>query len=125
VGWAEWNGRDRDAIRRYWRGDPGQVADLAYRLAGSSDLYQDGGRRPYASVNFVTARRSRVRVLRTPSGHDPERVFQAGSEVHPGDPPHRPAGSPERFRSSLQLAAASPQARRGARQEVGHGGARS
>jgi isoamylase len=55
VGWAEWNGRYRDAIRRYWRGDPGQVADLAYRLTGSSDLYQDDGRRPYASVNFVTS----------------------------------------------------------------------
>jgi isoamylase len=55
VGWAEWNGRYRDAIRRYWRGDSGQVADLAYRLTGSSDLYQDDGRRPYASVNFVTA----------------------------------------------------------------------
>jgi glycogen operon protein len=55
VGWAEWNGRYRDAVRRYWRGDPAQVADLAYRLTGSSDLYQDDGRRPYASVNFVTA----------------------------------------------------------------------
>jgi glycogen operon protein len=55
VGWAEWNGRYRDTVRRYWRGDPGQVADLAYRLTGSSDLYQDDGRRPYASVNFVTA----------------------------------------------------------------------
>ena len=55
VGWAEWNGRYRDAIRRYWRGDLGQVADLAYRLTGSSDLYQDDGRRPYASLNFVTA----------------------------------------------------------------------
>ena len=55
VGWAEWNGRYRDALRRYWRGDPGQVADLAYRLTGSSDLYQADGRRPYASVNFITA----------------------------------------------------------------------
>jgi isoamylase len=55
VGWAEWNGRYRDAFRRFWRGDPGQVADLAYRLTGSSDLYQDDGRRPYASVKFVTA----------------------------------------------------------------------
>src|SRR6516225_4589716 len=54
-GWAEWNGRYRDAFRRYWRGDPGQVAQLAYRLTGSSDLYQSDGRRPYASVNFVTA----------------------------------------------------------------------
>ena len=54
-GWAEWNGRYRDAIRRYWKGDPGQVAELAYRLTGSSDLYEQGGRRPYASINFVTA----------------------------------------------------------------------
>jgi len=55
VGWAEWNGKYRDTIRRFWKGDPGQVAELAYRLTGSSDLYEMGGRRPYASVNFVTA----------------------------------------------------------------------
>ncbi len=55
AGWAEWNGRYRDTVRRYWRGDGGQVADLGYRLTGSSDLYQEDGRRPYASVNFVTA----------------------------------------------------------------------
>ena len=54
-GWAEWNGRYRDAIRRYWKGDERQVADLGYRLTGSSDLYEQGGRRPSASVNFVTA----------------------------------------------------------------------
>jgi glycogen operon protein len=54
VGWAEWNGRYRDTIRRFWRGDPGQLHEVAYRLTGSSDLYQDDGRRPYASVNFVT-----------------------------------------------------------------------
>jgi isoamylase len=55
VGWAEWNGKYRDTIRRYWKGDWGQVGELAYRLTGSSDLYEQGGRRPYASVNFVTA----------------------------------------------------------------------
>ncbi|HEX8750136.1 MAG TPA: glycogen debranching protein GlgX [Nitrospira sp.] len=54
-GWAEWNGRYRDLIRRYWKGDGGQVAELAYRLSGSSDLYEGGGRRPHASINFVTA----------------------------------------------------------------------
>jgi len=54
-GWAEWNGRYRDAIRRYWKGDERQVADLGYRLTGSSDLYEQDGRRPSASVNFVTA----------------------------------------------------------------------
>ncbi len=53
--WAEWNGKYRDTVRRYWRGDPGQVADLAYRLTGSSDLYEHGGRRPHASINFITA----------------------------------------------------------------------
>jgi len=52
--WAEWNGRYRDTVRRFWRGDEEQVGDLAYRLTGSSDLYEHGGRRPYASINFVT-----------------------------------------------------------------------
>ncbi len=55
AGWAEWNGRYRDTIRRYWKGDWGQVGELGFRLTGSSDLYEAGGRRPYASVNFVTA----------------------------------------------------------------------
>ena len=55
VGWTEWNGRYRDTVRRFWRGDQGQVADLAYRLAGSSDLYEASGRSPYSSVNFITA----------------------------------------------------------------------
>ena len=52
--WAEWNGKYRDTVRRYWRRDDGQLSDLAYRLTGSSDLYQDDGRQPFASVNFVT-----------------------------------------------------------------------
>jgi glycogen operon protein len=55
VGWAEWNGVYRDVVRSFWRGDPGQVDDLAFRLTGSSDLYERSGRRPYASINFVTA----------------------------------------------------------------------
>jgi glycogen operon protein len=54
VGWTEWNGKYRDAIRRFWKGDGGVVSELATRLAGSSDLYGSSGRRPYASVNFVT-----------------------------------------------------------------------
>ena len=53
--WAEWNGRYRDGVRRYWKGDDGQLAELGYRLTGSSDLYQRDGRHPTASVNFVTA----------------------------------------------------------------------
>ena len=55
VGWTEWNARYRDTVRRFWRGDDGQAADLATRLAGSSDLYEADGRRPHASINFVTA----------------------------------------------------------------------
>ena len=55
LGWSEWNGRYRDAVRAYWQGEPGMRGELASRLAGSSDLYEHGGRRPYASINFITA----------------------------------------------------------------------
>ena len=55
VGWNEWNGKYRDTIRRLWRGDPGTVNEFATRLCGSSDLYEPSNRRPYASINFVTA----------------------------------------------------------------------
>jgi len=54
-GWSEWNDRYRDTVRRFWKGDGGQLAELASRLAGSSDIYDRRGRRPWASVNFVTA----------------------------------------------------------------------
>ena len=53
--WAEWNGRYRDDVRRFWRGDFAQTGHLATRLAGSSDLYADNGRQPCHSINFVTA----------------------------------------------------------------------
>jgi glycogen operon protein len=53
--WAEWNGKYRDTVRKYWKGVDGQLNDLGYRLTGSSDLYKHDGRRPYASINFVTA----------------------------------------------------------------------
>jgi glycogen operon protein len=55
VGWTEWNGKYRDAVRRFWKGDGGAVSELATRLSGSSDLYERSGRRPYASINFITA----------------------------------------------------------------------
>jgi len=54
VGWTEWNGKYRDTVRRFWKGDGGVVSELATRLCGSSDLYEQSGRRPYASINFVT-----------------------------------------------------------------------
>ncbi len=53
-GWSEWNGRYRDAVRRFWRGDAGQVPELASRLAGSSDIFAGSGRGPHASINFAT-----------------------------------------------------------------------
>jgi glycogen operon protein len=52
--WTEWNGKYRDAVRSFWRGDQRPVAEMGFRLTGSSDLYQGDGRRPYASINFVT-----------------------------------------------------------------------
>jgi glycogen operon protein len=55
VGWSEWNAKYRDAVRAYWKGDGGLIGDLGYRLTGSSDLYGPGGRRPSASINFVTS----------------------------------------------------------------------
>jgi glycogen operon protein len=55
VGWTEGNGKYRDAVRAYWKGEGGLIGDLAYRLTGSSDLYSHNGRRPYASINFITA----------------------------------------------------------------------
>jgi isoamylase len=53
--WTEWNGKYRDTVRKFWKGEGGNAGELASRLAGSSDLYEHGGRRPYASINFVTA----------------------------------------------------------------------
>ena len=54
-GWAEWNGQYRDAVRKFWKGDSGLVAEMASRLAGSSDIFGYRGRRPWASINFITA----------------------------------------------------------------------
>ena len=53
--WTEWNGKYRDAMRAFWRGDDRGVAEVATRIAGSNDLYEHSGRRPYASINFITA----------------------------------------------------------------------
>jgi glycogen operon protein len=52
--WSEWNGKYRDVIRRFWKGDGGLLSEFATRLSGSSDLYQGDGRKPYASINFIT-----------------------------------------------------------------------
>jgi glycogen operon protein len=52
--WSEWNGQYRDAVRRFWRGEPGMAGELAKRVSGSADLYEESGRQPRHSVNFVT-----------------------------------------------------------------------
>ena len=54
VDWTEWNGRYRDAVRRFWKGDRAMASELGFRLTGSSDLYRDDGRSPAASINFIT-----------------------------------------------------------------------
>jgi isoamylase len=53
--WTEWNGKYRDTVRDFWRGEPGTVGEFAARLTGSADLYETSSRRPWASINFVTA----------------------------------------------------------------------
>ncbi|MBZ9751326.1 glycogen debranching protein GlgX [Deinococcus sp. HMF7604] len=55
VNWAEWNGIYRDDMRAFWKGEGGLASEIGYRLTGSSDLYQSDGRKPSASINFVTA----------------------------------------------------------------------
>jgi len=54
IGWTEWNGKYRDCVRKFWKGDGGTLSEFASRLCGSGDLYEHSGRRPYASINFVT-----------------------------------------------------------------------
>lgn len=54
-GWSEWNDRYRDTVRRYWRGDPGTLPEFARRLHGSSDIFEHSGRKPSASINYVTS----------------------------------------------------------------------
>ncbi|MBE6446339.1 MAG: glycogen debranching protein GlgX [Alphaproteobacteria bacterium] len=54
-GWAEWNDKFRDTVRRFWRGDEGMAGDFAQRMTGSADLYQQNGRKPWESINFITA----------------------------------------------------------------------
>ncbi|MFD1214013.1 glycogen debranching protein GlgX [Arthrobacter sp. GCM10027362] len=53
--WTEWNGKYRDTVRDFWRGEPATLGEFASRITGSADLYEDTGRRPFASINFVTA----------------------------------------------------------------------
>jgi isoamylase len=93
-GWAEWNDKYRDTVRRFWRGDGGLIGDLASRLTGSSDLFDRGGRRPWSSVNFVTAhdgftlrdlvsydhKHNEANLENNEDGHDPNYSWNCGTE---------------------------------------------
>jgi len=98
--WSEWNGRYRDAVRRFWKGDPGQAAELGYRLTGSADLYALAGRKIYASVNFVTAhdgftlrdlvsynqKHNESNLEGNRDGHDDNATWNCGVEGETADP---------------------------------------
>jgi len=98
--WTEWNGKYRDTVRDVWRGSSSGVRELAYRLSGSSDLYQDDGRRPYASINFVTAhdgftlrdlttyerKRNEANGEDGRDGEDDNRAWNCGVEGETADP---------------------------------------
>src|SRR5438093_2572949 len=98
--WAEWNAEYRDTVRRFWKGDEGLVGDLAYRLTGSSDLYGWGGRRPHASINFVTShdgftlydlvsyneKHNEANQEGNRDGHNANLIWNCGLEVPTNDP---------------------------------------
>ncbi|MDR0342755.1 MAG: glycogen debranching protein GlgX, partial [Nocardiopsaceae bacterium] len=98
--WTEWNGKYRDATRDFWRGQPGTLPEFASRLAGSSDLYEASGRRPFASINFVTchdgftltdlvsynAKHNEANGEGNADGSDDNRSWNCGAEGPTGDP---------------------------------------
>ncbi|QRN79951.1 MAG: glycogen debranching protein GlgX [Nocardiopsis sp. BM-2018] len=98
--WTEWNAAYRDTVRSFWRGDRGRVAELATRLTGSSDLYAHNGRKPWASINFVTAhdgftlqdlvsyerKHNQANGESGRDGHDHNLSSNAGVEGHSDDP---------------------------------------
>jgi isoamylase len=100
VGWSEWNGRYRDDLRSFWKGDGCTASELATRLSGSSDLYADDGRRPYASINFITChdgftlqdlvsyneKHNEANGEGNRDGHDDNRSWNSGAEGPADDP---------------------------------------
>lgn len=98
--WTEWNGKYRDSVRRFWKGDGRTVAEFATRLSGSSDLYEENGRRPYASINFVTchdgftlhdlvsysAKHNEANLEKGKDGTDDNASWNCGVEGHTQEP---------------------------------------
>ena len=99
-GWGEWNGRYRDEVRSYWRGDPGQLPAIARNLLGSADIFDHAGRKPWASVNFITAhdgftlmdlvsyneKHNEANGEGGRDGHDDNRSWNCGAEGETDDP---------------------------------------
>jgi isoamylase len=85
--WSEWNGRYRDCVRDYWRGSDQSLAEFASRITGSSDLYESGGRRPYASINFLTAHDGFT--LNDLVSYNERHNEANGDENHDGEPNNR------------------------------------
>jgi isoamylase len=99
-GWAEWNAQYRDSVRRFWKGDKGLVSELASRIAGSSDIFGYRGRRPWASINFITAhdgftlhdlvsynnKHNEANGEENRDGHEPNFSWNCGTEGPTGDP---------------------------------------
>ena len=85
--WSEWNGKFRDCVRDFWRGEPSSLAELASRFTGSADLYEVSGRRPYASINFVTAHDGFT--LRDLVSHDRKHNEANGEENRDGEDHNR------------------------------------
>ncbi len=98
--WTEWNGRYRDALRDYWRGGSVPLAELGYRLSGSSDLYQPDGRAPYASINFVTAHDGFT--LRDLVSYDEKHNEANGEGNRDGTDDNRSVAWPEELRPQMQ-----------------------
>jgi isoamylase len=88
--WTEWNGKYRDSVRDFWRGAAPPLSELGYRLSGSSDLYQDDGRHPYASINFVTAHDGFT--LRDLVSYETKRNDANGEGGRDGTPDNRSCG---------------------------------
>jgi glycogen operon protein len=88
--WTEWNGKYRDSVRDFWRGAAPPLSELGYRLSGSSDLYQDDGRHPYASINFVTAHDGFT--LRDLVSYETKRNDANGEGGRDGTPDNRSSG---------------------------------
>jgi isoamylase len=99
-GWSEWNDKYRDTLRSYWKGDQGAIGEFAQRLTGSSDLYERSGRRPYASINFVTChdgftlhdlvtynvKHNEANLEGNRDGHNENRSWNCGVEGETDDP---------------------------------------